>query len=109
MENTETMETSVHHNSSEFDTISNFDLSPAQTQVIVALAQGRTVSDAARDAGIHRSTIYNWFRHQPTFQAAFEDARREYVETVHEGMRELASYASVASLMLNLDEAVTKE
>jgi uncharacterized protein YecA (UPF0149 family) len=54
------MEGAVHHNSSESDTISDTILSPAQAQVIAALAQGRTITDAAHDAGQHRTTIRHW-------------------------------------------------
>ena len=52
------MEAAVHHNSSESDTI----LSPVQAQVIASLAQGRTITDASHDAGLHRTTIHHWFR-----------------------------------------------
>jgi AcrR family transcriptional regulator len=85
------MESAVHHNSSDSDTISN--LSPAQAQVIAALAQGRTITDAARDAGLHRTTIHNWFRDQPAFKAAFEEAQREYIAALQDGMRDLAASA----------------
>src|ERR1700716_15492 len=96
----------VHHNSSEFDTISDKSLSPAQAQVIAALAQGRTITDAARDAGIHRTTIHHWFRTEPVFKAAFEAAQREYVETLQDGMRDLAARA-VETLRNLLDDPNT--
>ena len=81
----------VHHNSSDSDT--NKNLSPSQAQVIAALAQGRTITDAARDAGLHRTTIHTWFRDQPIFKTAFEEAQREYVTTLQDGMRDLAARA----------------
>ena len=98
------MESAVHHNSSDSDTISN--LSPAQAQVIAALAQGRTITDAARHAGIHRTTIHTWFRDQPVFKSSFEEAQREYVETLHDGMRDLAARA-VETLRSLLDDPNT--
>ena len=98
------MESAVHHNSSDSDTISN--LSPAQAQVIAALAQGRTITDAARDAGIHRTTIHHWFRTEPLFKSSFEEAQREYVETLHDGMRDLAARA-VETLRSLLDDPNT--
>jgi AcrR family transcriptional regulator len=98
------MESAVHHNSSDSDTISN--LSPAQAQVIAALAQGRTITDAARDAGIHRTTIHHWFRTEPVFKSSFEEAQREYVETLHDGMRDLAARA-VETLRSLLDDPKT--
>jgi AcrR family transcriptional regulator len=100
------MEAAVHHNSSDSDTISDTNLSPVQAQVIAALAQGRTATDAARDAGIHRTTIHHWFRTQPVFQAAFEEAQREYVETLRDGMHDLATRA-VETLRNLLDDPNT--
>jgi AcrR family transcriptional regulator len=94
----------VHHNSSDSDT--NRNLSPAQAQVIAALAQGRTITDAARDAGLHRTTIHTWFRDQPLFKTAFEEAQREYVATLQDGMRDLAARA-VETLRSLLDDPKT--
>jgi len=68
-------------------------LSLTQTKVVSALAQGRTVSAAARDVGIHRSTIHQWLRDQPEFKAAVNSARREYNALLNDQLRELASSA----------------
>jgi AcrR family transcriptional regulator len=100
------MEAAVHHNSSEFNTISNAPLSPVQAQVIATLAQGRTITDAARDAGLHRTTIHHWFRTEPTFNTAFQEAQSEYVETLQDGMRDLAARA-VETLRSLLDDPNT--
>src|SRR6266849_4131790 len=100
------MEAAVHHNSSESDTISDTNLSPVQAHVIAALAQGRTATDAAHDAGNHRTTIHHWFRTQPLFNTAFQEARREYVETLRDGMRDLAARA-VETLRNLLDDPNT--
>src|SRR5438552_1211246 len=100
------MEAAVHHNSSESDTISDTNLSPVQAQVIAALAQGRTATDTARDAGIHRTTIHHWFRTEPGFKTAFQEAQREYVETLQDGMRDLAARA-VETLRNLLDDPNT--
>ena len=96
----------VHHNSSDFDTISDKSLSPVQAQVIAALAQGRTITDAARDAGLHRTTIHTWFRDQPVFKTAFEEAQHEYVAALQDGMRDLAARA-VDTLRSLLDDPKT--
>jgi AcrR family transcriptional regulator len=93
----------VHHNSSDSDTN---HLSPVQAQVIAALAQGRTATDSARDAGIHRTTIHHWFRTEPQFKTAFQEAQREYVETLQDGMRDLAARA-VETLRNLLDDPNT--
>src|SRR6266478_3235547 len=65
------------------------NLSPVQAQVIAALAQGRTVTAAAQEAGLHRNTIYNWY-HEPAFKTAVEEAQSEYVAILSDGMRDLA-------------------
>ena len=73
-------------------TIPTANLSPAQAQVIAALAQGRTVTAAAHQADLHRNTIYNWLN-EPTFKTAVEEAQREYVAILSDGMRNLAALA----------------
>jgi hypothetical protein len=73
-------------------TIPPANLSPAQAQVIAALAQGRTVTAAAQAAGLHRNTIYNWLN-DPSFKTAAEEAQREYVAILSDGMRDLAALA----------------
>jgi hypothetical protein len=100
------MESAVHHNSTESDTISDTNLSPVQAQVIAALAQGRTTTDAARDAGIHRTTVHHWRRTEPNFNTSLQEAQREYVETLQDGMRDLAARA-VETLRNLLDDPNT--
>jgi phage terminase small subunit len=73
-------------------TIPTANLSPAQAQVVAALAQGRTVTAAAQDAGLNRNTIYNWL-HDPEFKTAVEEAQREYVAILSDGVRDLAALA----------------
>ena len=73
-------------------TIPTVNLSPAQAQVVAALAQGRTVTAAAREADLHRNTIYNWLD-EPAFKTAVEEAQREYVAILSDGMRDLAALA----------------
>jgi hypothetical protein len=68
------------------------NLSPVQAQVVAALAQGRTITTAAAEAGIHRNTIHNWL-HDPEFKTAFENAQSEYVAVLSDGMRDLAAIA----------------
>ena len=73
-------------------TIMPANRSPVQAQVIAALAQGRTVTAAAQEAGLHRNTIYNWY-HEPAFKIAVEEAQSEYVAILTDGMRDLATLA----------------
>jgi hypothetical protein len=67
-------------------------LSPVQAQVVAALAQGRTITTAAAEAGVHRNTIHNWF-HEPVFKTTVESAQTEYVAILRDGMRDLAALA----------------
>ena len=67
-------------------------LTPVQAQVIAALAQGRTVTAAAQEAGLHRNTIYNWLD-DPAFKTVADEAQREYVANLSDGMRDLAALA----------------
>src|ERR1700688_3704990 len=73
-------------------TIPLANLTPARAHVVAALAQGRTVTAAAQDAGLHRNTIYNWLN-EPAFKTAVEEAQREYVAILSDGMRDLAALA----------------
>ena len=47
----------------------NSTLSPAQAQVIAALAAGESITEAARAAGVHRSTIHNWLKEGRQFRS----------------------------------------
>src|SRR5437762_2107593 len=87
------MSGTIHHNSSHFGSISTDNLSPAQAQVVAALAQGQTVSAAARVAGVHRTTIHHWVRTTPDFQAAVETAQADHAAEQNDAWRELAALA----------------
>ena len=84
------MQEPIHHNSSHFAPISDADLSPAQAQVIKSLARGQTVTAAAEDAGVHRTTVHHWIRSEPAFKIPVETARTEYADELNDGLRELA-------------------
>jgi transposase-like protein len=55
----------------------NSTLSPAQAQVIAALAAGESITGAARAAGVHRSTIHNWLREGQQFRFEFDTIDRK--------------------------------
>jgi len=87
------MQAALHPISSLSSPISNFSLSPTQASVVAALVQGKSVSAAARQAGIHRTTVHNWMRGEPEFKAAVHRAKRDYVEFLNDQLRELATGA----------------
>ena len=99
------MTPAVEHNSTQTTPDTNESLSPIQANVVAALAQGRTVSAAARQAGVHRGTIHNWLKAQPEFKTAVHAARREYTALVDDQLRELASTAldTLRALLENPD------
>ena len=87
------MQEPIHHNSSHFASISDANLTPAQAKVIKSLARGQTVTAAAEDAGVHRTTIHHWIRTEPAFKIAVETAQSEYAAELNDGIRELAARA----------------
>jgi len=87
------MQTDVQRDSSLSSHSSNENLSPVQAQVIAALAEGVTVSGAARQAGIHRTTIHHWIRNHAEFKAAAAQAQAEYAAALSDEMRELSARA----------------
>jgi hypothetical protein len=81
------------------------DLSPVQARVVLALAQGETVTKAAHGAEIHRTTIRRWINGDPAFVAALRDARDQYVETLQDEMKDLSNLALAALRRLLEDPA----
>ena len=96
----------ILQNSTHSTPISDANLSPAQLQVAAALAQGHTVTSAARDARVHRTTIYHWLQHEPVFAAAVRTGKREYVDTLNDDLRELSARA-FQTLRRLLDDPAT--
>ena len=45
-----------------------------------AHANGATVCDAARSAGVHRGTVYKWRERDPDFALAWREARDKFVQ-----------------------------
>ncbi len=68
------------------------NLSPAQTQVIAALASGETVTGAARAAGVHRSTVHNWLA-DPAFSTEFDRIREDAAARIAEEIAALERLA----------------
>ena len=68
-------------------------LSPKQVQVIASLASGATVTDAAKEADIDRTTVYLWKKTDDLFAAELNRSRREYADAVNGQLRGLAAEA----------------
>jgi hypothetical protein len=83
------MQEAIHQNSSHFEPIPGANLTPAQFQVISALASGQTVTASAEQAGVHRTTVHHWLRTQPDFKAAVDAALADCAAELNDGMRDL--------------------
>jgi len=79
-------------------------LSLAQQQILTLISAGSTVAASARQAGIHRNTIYNWLR-LSGFRDALEQARYENALQWHEQCATLAPAAinTLAEILKNPD------
>ena len=69
------------------------ELTPAQAQVVAALAKGSTITAAADSAGVHRATVHNWFKECKPFRAAIDDARDESQEELRDEIKDLYALA----------------
>jgi len=66
-------------------------LTPHQQSVCLALAQGYSISAAARETGINRSTVYAWMKNDPNFQHAIEKLRQDQSAEFYERLSEISS------------------
>lgn len=90
------MTSAVRHNSTLSTPVADVaipGLNPVQSQVVQALAAGRSVSAAAHQANVHRSTIHNWRKTNPIFAAAVREAREDYRQILSDGLLDLAGQA----------------
>jgi transposase-like protein len=89
------------------DTIQhNSTLSPVQVQVVAALAGGQSITDAARAAGVHRSTIHNWLKTDRQFQTEFDTIRQETAELLRDQLANL-ELSALAALKDLIDDPAT--
>ena len=58
----------------------NSSLSPAQVLALRALAEGASLNDAAKAAGVERNALYRWRTRNPHFIAAMNAWRRDHLE-----------------------------
>ena len=68
-------------------------LSVDQAKAALTLARGGTASAAADAIGVHRASIYNWFKNNPDFKQAIEEIRRDRIERLNDEMRAIDSLA----------------
>ena len=57
-------------------------LTPRQIQALAALLRGRSISEAAECAGVHRGTVSNWLMTDPIFSGRLKELRNEVLQQV---------------------------
>lgn len=70
-----------------------FEVSPSQAKAIALLGQGYSITHAAADVGVHRSTIHAWLKTVAPFQAALKEAKKEFTERLRDDLRDLSGTA----------------
>ena len=68
-------------------------LSQQQLTALEALVKGSTVTDAAKLAGVHRSTVHNWCTDLAGFTAALRHSRIQTVQALEDGLQSMATLA----------------
>ena len=74
--------------STQFDT-----LTPLQVQVLESLVAGLSVTAAAKQAGVHRTTVHLWTRTLPDFARALLTLRQQRADRVMDELGDLAHLA----------------
>ena len=74
--------------SSQFDT-----LTPIQNQVLASLVAGLSVTAAAREAGVHRTTVHLWTRSLPDFARAYLTLRQQRADRLADELGDLVDLA----------------
>ena len=74
-------------------TATNERLTLTQCKAIAALVSGQNVTDAAKQAGVDRSTLHRWLKSDPRFVAAYNQERADQQSALREQLHSLASDA----------------
>jgi len=68
-------------------------LTPLQDQVLALISAGSTITEAARNTGVHRNTVHNWIRSVPKFRLGHSRAQEAKAIFWRERATELAAEA----------------
>lgn len=80
----------------------NADITDSQQAAITALLAGQTTEQAAAAAGVTRQTVSEWRNHDIAFQLAYNQQRREVLQTALDALR-AAGLRAVATLTRDLE------
>ncbi len=72
------------------------DLRPEQEKALAMLVAGKSVTDVAREIGVHRVTLHRWMKSNPSFAAAFNQWREQMQESAHSRLLMMAEKAADA-------------
>jgi hypothetical protein len=82
----------------------NSELTAPQQQILVLLAQGKTMNAAAEAANIHRNTIANWRRSSEAFRNEWHSMQYEQAMHWRDQLQSIAQVAVDAILKTLTDE-----
>ena len=68
-------------------------LSAAQSLALTRLLAGETVTEAARAAGVDRTTVHRWLREDFSFQASLNRGKREIRQAIQARLLQIAHEA----------------
>jgi hypothetical protein len=71
----------------------DFEISAQQRRAIEAILSGNTMTDAAKTAGVNRSTVWRWMNKDAEFQSALNSYKREALDQLSMRTTALASLA----------------
>ncbi len=88
--------------STQFDT-----LTPLQVQVLESLVAGLSVTAAAKQAGVHRTTVHLWTRNLPDFARALLTLRQQRADRLMDELGDLADLAINTFRQILSDESAS--
>ena len=88
--------------STQFDT-----LTPIQVQVLESLVEGLSITAAAKEASIHRTTVHLWTRTLPDFARAYLTLRQNRADRLVDELGDLADLAINTFRQLLSDESAS--
>jgi len=71
-------------------------LATSQQTALELMVTGKSITQTAREAGVARSTIYEWLRHDPVFQAAYNQWHDQLEESCRSRLMTLTDKATDA-------------
>jgi len=87
-------EVDARHGIIEVDQAMVKDLKPEQARALALLLAGNSVSDIAREVGVHRATLHKWMKHHAGFAAAYNQWHGQMREAAQSRLMMMAEKAA---------------